>query len=125
MGDDTDSTDDENINYLIAASLFPCLQATERRAHAGSVLGKRPNADRQFEAAYQRLLHDYVRNAKYSNSSFERRFRMPRAVFDRLLSAVDGCGIFTLRKDATGSAQGLGYWRRSYLPFAINSRSPT
>ena len=58
MFDDVDSSDDENINYLIAAGLLPGVELTRRTGRVGSILGKRPNAERQFEVAYHRLLAD-------------------------------------------------------------------
>lgn len=37
---------------------------------------------------------------RYNNVQFGRRFRMPRAVFDRVYKALGGINIFTPRVDA-------------------------
>lgn len=80
MVGDSNSKYDEIVNYLIVAGLFPGLQPIERTARAGSVLGKGPNEERQFDVASQRLLNNYlIENAKCSFSLFERSFRIPRS----------------------------------------------
>ena len=48
----------------------------EKRKHGGSVPGKAPNKKRDFAGAYNRLVKNEI--------DFERRFPMPREVFNRI-----------------------------------------
>ena len=70
----------------------------------GSSKGKRPNVERNREAAYERLLEDYFcADPKYSPEKFRRRFRMQRHVFDRIVEGVTSVDdYFIQKKDATG-----------------------
>jgi hypothetical protein len=76
----------------------------EETQWGGSRPGKAPNKMRDFERAYQRLLSQYFNGVEsiYDEGNFERRFRMPRAVFNRIADAVFGEQSFVLRQDATG-----------------------
>lgn len=94
-----DSSDDENIAYLTASGILPGFENNGRsRQRRGSIPNKRPNKRRNFEEAARRLHQDYFSShAKYSPTDFERRFRMPRLVFDLIFEAVEGRGIFVHR----------------------------
>lgn len=61
------------------------------------------NKRRAFKDANDRLISHYFsgRESLYSEADFERRFRMPRAVFQRIHDALMGVEPFTHKKDAT------------------------
>lgn len=100
---DEDSSDDENFSYLMASDIVPVIkkaQSSSRRT--GARLGKRQNKRRDFTGALRRLQRDYFGpEAKYSEVDFERRFRMPRRVFEKIYSTVRGKSIFVQRSDCT------------------------
>ena len=93
---------------VVAATLTAVLESSdedeEETQWGGSRPGKAPNKMRDFERAYQRLLSQYfnVVESIYDEGDFERRFRMPRAVFNRIADAVFGQQSFVLRQDALG-----------------------
>lgn len=64
---------------------------------------KRPNKSRDFLAAHQQTIKFYFsgRDSVYSEADFERRFRMPRLVFNRIHDELMGVDPFTQKKDAT------------------------
>lgn len=69
----------------------------------GSLLGKAPNKDREFEGAYIRLVDDYFSGvrSKYDEADFERRNRVSRNIFERVKGKVVGKGRFIQRHDAS------------------------
>ena len=68
----------------------------------GSRPGKSPNKERDFELAYERITKDYFSgdDSTYNEQDFERRFRLPRNVFDTIYNKILGKSIFIQRKDA-------------------------
>lgn len=97
----TDSSEDENRNYLLATGILPGIEARSGLPPQGAQVGKRGNIPRQFKEAYQRLMHDYFSyTPKYGERDFERRFRMPRSVFEKIYERIEGKGIFVQRRDA-------------------------
>ena len=76
----------------------------EREAGEGSSPGKRGNIDRNVREGAERIYRDYFSAAAtYDNAHFERRYRMPRSVFDRIhIAVVERDGFFRERADATG-----------------------
>jgi hypothetical protein len=95
----------------VAATLTEVLEESsdedeQERTWGGSRPGKAPNKNRDFVRAYERLVSQYFQGVEsiYDEGDFERRFRMPRAVFNRIADAVFGKGMFVLRHDATGKA---------------------
>jgi hypothetical protein len=56
----------------------------------GSMQGKAPNKNR--DCAYQCLVKNYFcgTDSKFDEKDFERRFRMPRAVFNRIAERIIG-----------------------------------
>ena len=70
----------------------------------GSPLGKSPNKDRDFAGAYDRLVKDYFSgtDSVYNEQDFERRFRMPRSIFEKVKGGIMGRGSFIQRTDCTG-----------------------
>ena len=73
----------------------------EERTWGGSLPGKSPNKKRDFAAAHQRLVGQYFLGEKSvcDEKDFERRFRMPRHVFHRLWSTIEGQGPFVQKFD--------------------------
>ncbi|CDF34444.1 unnamed protein product [Chondrus crispus] len=97
-----DSSDDENLSYLVASGTLPGFPGTiPSLIRLGSRSGKRGNLNRDFDAALNRLKRDYFSTTPlYCDASFDRRFRMPHTVFNRLYRAIEGEGLFVRRKDA-------------------------
>jgi Plant transposon protein len=64
---------------------------------------KTPNKQRDFKAANDLLVTHYFsgRESLYNESDFERRFRMPRTVFQRIHDALMGTDPFIHKEDAT------------------------
>jgi hypothetical protein len=58
----------------------------------GFLIGKAANKPRDFNGAYERLLKNYFIGtaSTYNESDFERRFRMPRAVFCNIWEKIRG-----------------------------------
>ena len=75
--DSSDSTDSEN-------------------KWGGSPKGKARNIPRDFEGAYNMLIHHYFsgNESLYNETSFERRFGMPCSIINRLWEACDGVEPF-------------------------------
>ena len=75
----------------------------QKRSWGGSVVGKSPNKPRDFQGAYDRVTRDYFngRDSLYNESDFERRFRVSRALFNRIHSALMGKDPFIRKADAT------------------------
>lgn len=61
------------------------------------------NKARNFEGSYQRFHRYYfAENPVFNEQDFERRFRMPKRLFERIDAALRGRSIFKHREDATG-----------------------
>lgn len=61
-----------------------------------------PNKKRRFKKSEERFERLYFWDYPvHDDKDFERRFRMPSVVFNRVMSAVDGKSIFRLRHDVT------------------------
>lgn len=100
-----DSSDGENINYLISCGIFPGIEVEDGliRKRRGSISGKKMNKSRGFEEAYNRVYNDHFhRERRYDEKDFERGFPMPRAVFERIFETIEGKGTFVQRTDCTG-----------------------
>lgn len=69
----------------------------------GSTIGRK-NIHREFEASHNRIFDDYFADSpRYNDNLFERRFRMPRSLFLRLMSEVEKHSVFFQQKqNATG-----------------------
>ena len=76
----------------------------EQRNPGGSIPGKHPNLQRNFEMAYQTLYNHYFsENPLYNEGMFRRRFRMSRSLFLRIASSLENYDpYFTHRADALG-----------------------
>eukprot|EP00170_Pyropia_yezoensis_P006250 contig_25410_g6269 len=75
----------------------------------GSIPSKRGNRDRDFDVGYRPIPRDYFgldgRPRVYSEADFERRFRLPRAVFECIYSDMKGEPFWARRINATGRPQ--------------------
>jgi hypothetical protein len=89
--------------------------AWDRAHRAGSLGGKAANRERFYAKRTLQIREDYFigedvlqldggRGMRYTEEEFERRFRMPRSVFNEILVVVSGDKNFQPRKDATGKA---------------------
>lgn len=80
-----------------------------RAKYQGSVLGRRPNKRRDFESGYKNITRDHfgVDDAPpvYDEADFERRFRVPKAIFLRVYEAVRDQPSFRQSVNATGRMQ--------------------
>ena len=74
----------------------------EQKKWGGSPPGKKGNKDRNFSSAYERIMQDYFvgENSTYNEQDFDRRFRLPRNVFDKIYNRVLGKSLFVQRRDA-------------------------
>jgi hypothetical protein len=122
--EDDDDSDDDVARAMFAAAINFCQQVEEMnqvipalleqvnddsdddeaRAWGGSLPGKAPNKARDFQGAYARLVQNYFSgvHSKYDENDFERRFRMPRHVFNRIYEALLGQEPFLQKYDAVG-----------------------
>ena len=68
----------------------------------GSKVGKKGNKKRNFDAANQKLIKHYFSgdSSTYNEIDFERRFGVPRQVFNVVYNAIYGEGIFVRKYDA-------------------------
>jgi Plant transposon protein len=66
---------------------------------------KAPNKDRDFKAANEQVLKDYFRgpDSIYNERDFERRFRVPRTVFNVVHGRLIGIDPFVHKRDCFGN----------------------
>ena len=85
---------DIGVASTVASDLLEQHTSTQ---HGGSPKGKAPNKSRDFDEAYKRLVRNYFdgENSIYDEADFERRFRLPRAVFNQIYNQLYGSGCFT------------------------------
>lgn len=115
--DELDSDDQEELGAVLSArralrrrqrDTSPRVNKPHRR-YRGSVAGRRPNKDRQFDVGLDNILRDYFgingRPPVYDETDFERRFRVPRAVFLRVYEAIKSQPSFRQTINATGRRQ--------------------
>lgn len=128
LGLDLDDNEDLEIAMAVAKNVR---QAARRRARRrmstrgktlrGSVPGRRANRPRDFSSGLNTILQDYWGingdSPMYGEEDFERRFRVPRAVFPRVYDAVKDEQGFKQQINATGRPQAqplqkvVGAWR--------------
>lgn len=100
-----DLNDDiEEVAALIALGQLPGIQPFEDSSSDEERAPRRPNKNRDFDEAFKRFQRYYFKDeCVYSEADFERRFRMPRALFERLEAAILGGPEFRRgARDATG-----------------------
>jgi Plant transposon protein len=104
-----DPDDDDDIHILqeemdfddlLMAAIFD--SSSDEEGTARRTL-KTPNKQRDFKAANDLLVAHYFsgRESLYNEADFERRFRMPRSVFQRIHDASMGTDPFIHKEDAT------------------------
>ena len=108
----SDDDDDEVLATLsaIAASAQHCMDGSSTSSSeeddlwGGSRVGKSQNFARDFENAYTNLLSHYFNGEQsvYSEDHFERRFGVPREVFEKVKEHIMGESFFVQREDCTG-----------------------
>jgi len=86
----------------IDTMLFDLLSSSDEEAeelpkHGGSKEGRAKNIDRDFPAAYAKVVKDYFSGpaSTYNERQFEQRFRTPRAVFEKIHDKLMGQWPFT------------------------------
>ncbi|XP_062209178.1 uncharacterized protein LOC133910957 [Phragmites australis] len=99
----SDSSDDEEELMMMVAIEEEELRTQGRTRHRGSVLGHAV-IDRGHQEGAARLFRDYFsNNPVYGDILFRRRFRMSRALFLRIATAVENHDPwFRQKRDATG-----------------------
>eukprot|EP00170_Pyropia_yezoensis_P007080 contig_28879_g7102 len=114
---ESDDSDDEMLAVVLGTTTTAALAAQCRLAlrqsgphkQPGSIPGKRGNRDRDFDVGYRAILRDYFgldgRPPVYSEADFERRFRLPRAVFECIYSDIKDEPFWARRINATGRPQ--------------------
>jgi len=75
----------------------------------GSQPGRAANLPRDFQGASRRLRRQYFSGADsiYNESHFERRFRMPRSVFDFLWNRIKGIPPFVQTENSVTKKPGI------------------
>jgi hypothetical protein len=107
------SSDNDEIVSVLALVATESAKRKIASHNIGSSIGKAPNRERNFVQKMASIRDDYfvdndeVRRdggigKRYSEEEFERRFRMPRSVFDEVFVVVSQDNYFCERKDATG-----------------------
>jgi Plant transposon protein len=100
--------DDDGERNILTALIFrksrsPGGVGRHRSTRGGSSPGRAPNIDRSFDRRVRRLMSDYFCHAPVlSERLFERRFRTPRAVFDKTCETVSITPPFQRCSAATG-----------------------
>ena len=103
-----DQEDDEAVETLAMELASTSSEEDEDNqiiTYRGSQNGRRKNKPRDFPAAYAKVVKDYFNGADstYDENDFERRFRVPRAVFDKIHDKLMGQHPFVgPLKDAVG-----------------------
>ena len=101
MDERDDSSDDEQISYLVPTGILPGLDGIEENRR-GSTIG-RTWINRDYDEAVRRLNTDDPGDTpKYSAEMFERRFRMSKSRFLRIYNRIIDKEVFVRTKDATG-----------------------
>ncbi|KAE8981889.1 hypothetical protein PF002_g23738 [Phytophthora fragariae] len=97
-----DGDDDEDVLAVLA--VFAAYTEYTLPPSRPSLTGRQPNIDRGATEAHARLVQDYFADCSvYSDRTFRRRFRMRRALFLRIVNAIEGHdSYFQQRADATG-----------------------
>jgi hypothetical protein len=69
----------------------------------GSIAGRKATLSREFDVGVKRMMTGYFSETpRYEDKMFTRRFRMPRAVFDRIHKDVSARPEFMRKCDALG-----------------------
>jgi hypothetical protein len=102
-----DSDDDELVSFVVQELEDIIFDDEYRRQHGGSTVGRQPNLYRDFDANLARIVKQYFGTSEtpplYPESSFIRRYRLPRQVFDRLFEKLSVLPDFLRKPDALGN----------------------
>lgn len=98
--------DDGIIEVVLLGALLDDSSDEDESTWGGSRPGKSPNKERDFAGAYEQLTRDYFSGEEsiYDEQDFNRRFRMPRSVFDKINNGINGRGSFKQSYNCTGKA---------------------
>jgi hypothetical protein len=121
------SENDEVLSALIIAAVESVTCARGRAHRAGSRSGKAANSERFFGDKTLQIREDYFigedvlrvnggLEKRYTQEEFERRFRIPRSVFNDILPVVSVDEYVQARSDATGKA-GASCLQKVFLHF--------
>ena len=93
-------TEEAEANVDAIATIAAAASNNSERQWGGSEKGKAPNKNRDFALAYEQVVLNYFsgRNSRYNEVDFERRFRMPRTVFDTLWNKIEGKEPFVQKR---------------------------
>ena len=81
--------EDDFLDLLIEEEVIADSYLSNRPVHGGSLPGKRANLPQDFEATHTQIYSDiFSENPLYTDSMFERRFRMPRSLFQRIMHDI-------------------------------------
>ena len=96
---DENEMDEMAFNFLFDSSS----SEEENEGLSKSRSGRAPNKDRDFVLAYQQVVAFYFngRESVYNEADFERRFRCPRSVFNRIHDRLMGQHPFIHYQDAS------------------------
>ena len=92
------------IKSFWSSSISVRYRASDMKIHLSrseSVLEHQKRAFKKCDERLDRFYFDHERI--YDENDFERRFRIPRNIFNRILHGICGRGIFRQRFDATKS----------------------
>ena len=94
--------DEMETDEITSNVLFDSSSSDEEEGKSNRT-GKSPNKERNFAMAYQHQIAFYFsgRESIYSKSDFERRFRCPRTVWNRIYDAMMGKDPFVHYVDAS------------------------
>jgi len=114
---DENASADETVAAVLAARSVAVSTALRTRiggahlprAYVGSVPGRRANRDRDFEGGMRRIMADVFgldgNEPVYDEANFERRFRVPRVVFERIFADIKDEPFWRQTVNATGRSQ--------------------
>jgi Plant transposon protein len=100
-------SDDEGVEIATLLATESLLPRHQRGKRGGSHRGRAPNLACDFDDAHAWLVADYFAvDPVYPARYFERRFRVPRELFNRVLNEVSKAPYFVRKTDAA-SRHGL------------------
>jgi Plant transposon protein len=102
LDDDEDEDNQELMAYALAVMDS---SSDEDDTAAPRRKGRAPNKERDFELAYDQVMKDYFSGPEsiYNETDFERRFRVPRSVFNVIHDRLMGMDPFLRKKDCFGN----------------------
>jgi hypothetical protein len=127
--DDDDAVTMDSAQHARAAAAVCLAVGTAIDANGpglhGSIAGRKANMNREFDLGVKRMMTDYFSETPtYDDKMFTRRFRMPRAFFDRIYKDVSARPEFVRKCDALGKLVYIpcSAWRQPYASSRMASR---